>query len=161
MGAAAALIVATAPAATAQRPSAPAAPAGWVGCYQLVARPWSPATVDSAYAVPATLRLDTLPAPAPPTRRGAWYSVESAMPVFAARRPLLAVAGWRPSSGDSATIVWGDGFVRLTARLALRADSIAGTLTWRRITPRLDAAGRPIREPDARATLSGARVSCG
>lgn len=146
--------------AAAQRAVAPP-PTPWLGCYQLATSPWSPATVDSTYALPPTLRLDSLPASAPPTRRGRWYAVEGAMPSFAARRSLLAVVGWRPSSGDSVTVVWGDGFVRLTARLAMRGDSIAGTLTWHRVTPRLDAAGRPIRDLDARATLAGARVGCG
>ena len=143
-----------------RRASAPPPPGYWPGCYQLVAGAWSP-SVDSAYDPPATLRLDTLAAPAPPMRGRRWYSVEGEMPPFAARRSLLAVVGWRPSSGDSATVVWGDGFVRLTATFAVRGDSIAGALVWRRVTPRLDSGGHAVPEPDARATLAGARVTCG
>ena len=157
--AALALLVAIAAPAAAQR-HAPAPPLGrWPGCYRLEVGAWS-SGVDSSYAPPAALRLTTLAATAPPTRRGPWYAVEGEMPAFAARRSLLAVVGWRPSSGDSATVVWGDGFVRLTATLALQGDSIAGALRWHRVTPRLDPDGRPLREPDRRATLRGARVPC-
>jgi hypothetical protein len=159
IAAAALLAIATASPASAQRRLGPD-PRAWLGCYRLAVGALSPA-VDSAYAPPTTLRLDSLPAPTPPARRGRWLTVEAAMPPFAVRRPLLAVVGWRPSSGDSATVVWSDGFVRLTATFAQRGDSIAGTVVWRRVTPRLDPDGRPIPAEDSRASFSGARVTCG
>jgi len=156
----AALLVSAAPRVAAQQhASSVVAPFRWLGCYELAAGPWS-VPVDSSFAPPPVLRLDSLPALAPPTGRGRWFAVQGAVPPFAARRPLFAVVGWRPSSGDSATVVWGDGFARLTATVALRGDSIAGTLLWRRVTARLDSAGRPLRDPVARASLAGARAAC-
>lgn len=140
-------------------PPAPAAVARWLGCYQLRRGDWRPA-VDTAYELPPMVRLDSAPAPAASTRRRSWYSVQSEMPAFLARRPLLAVVGWRPIAGDSIAVSWFDGFVRITAALGARGDSLAGTVRWRRVTARLDSAGRAIPAVAARAPLVARRVPC-